>query len=402
MHAIRGVGMRRLANPFTVAAMVLALHAAAAFAQSATTRVIVTGKPDTTFVKGDSSRGAIFERHAVIDIRKVDSLLKQQESMPIGSVEYSRIQRELETMIVDVLPRETRVVGPDGEVTILVAPNGMRMPRPAAFTVPKAVADVTPRGWLGFTAEGFQQGWTESDGLYVRHFEYPTVVEVDPDSPASKVGVKFGDVLLGYDGVDLRANAINLTRLLAPGRSVTVKLRRDGEQKDLSLVVEKAPPALLAERRADQVGRMLVPTRAPMPDTVTIERRAVEGQLRRATGGAKAGRTGMVSATRAPSPIAMMMPTGYLGARMSDLDPAGVVALTQQKATSGVLVNAVPLGTPAARIGLRAGDLIVRIGDVPVVSMAQLRHELIAHGDGPVEFSVLREGKIEKLTYDPR
>jgi S1-C subfamily serine protease len=400
MHAIRGAGMRRLANPFTVAAMVLASHAAAVLAQ-ATTRVTVTGKPDTTFAKGDSSRGSIFERHVVIDIRKVDSLLKQQESMPIGSVEYARIQRELETMIVNVLPRETRVVGPDGEVTILVAPNGMRMPRPAAFTLPKAVADVTPRGWLGFTAEGFQQGWTESDGLYVRHFEYPTVVEVDPDSPASKVGVKFGDVLLGYDGVDLRASAINLTRLLAPGRSVTVKLRRDGEQKDLSLVVEKAPPALLAERRADQVGQMLAPTRAPMPDTVTFERRAVEGQLRRATGGAQGGGTGMV-ATRAPSPIAMMMPMGYLGARMSDLDPAGVVALTQQKATSGVLVIAVPLGTPAGRIGLRAGDLIVRIGDVPVVSMAQLRHELIAHGDGPVEFSVLREGKIEKLTYDPR
>jgi S1-C subfamily serine protease len=400
MHAIRGAGMRRLANPFTVAAMVLASHAAAVLAQ-ATTRVTVTGKPDTTFAKGDSSRGSIFERHVVIDIRKVDSLLKQQESMPIGSVEYARIQRELETMIVNVLPRETRVVGPDGEVTILVAPNGMRMPRPAAFTLPKAVADVTPRGWLGFTAEGFQQGWTESDGLYVRHFEYPTVVEVDPDSPASKVGVRFGDVLLGYDGVDLRASAINLTRLLAPGRSVTVKLRRDGEQKDLSLVVEKAPPALLAERRADQVGQMLAPTRTPMPDTVTFERRAVEGQLRRATGGAQGGGTGMV-ATRAPSPIAMMMPMGYLGARMSDLDPAGVVALTQQKATSGVLVIAVPLGTPAGRIGLRAGDLIVRIGDVPVVSMAQLRHELIAHGDGPVEFSVLREGKIEKLTYDPR
>src|SRR3954471_17844426 len=116
MSRIRGVGMHRLANPITLAAMVAASQASAAMAQTSTTRVILRGKADTTVAKTDSIR----VEHGLINIRRVDSLLKQQEDLPIGSSEYARIQRELETMIL-----ATRTLGPDGAVTIVVGSPGM-------------------------------------------------------------------------------------------------------------------------------------------------------------------------------------------------------------------------------------------------------------------------------------
>src|SRR3954468_3137688 len=144
MNGICGAGMRRLANPFTVA-LVVASQASPAFAQ-ATTHIVVRGKADTVLVRGDSTRATTFERRAVLDIRRVDSLLKQQETVPIGSEEYAHIQRELESMIFTALPGARRAVAPDGQVTITVSPGMERTP-PPAFAIPKLMVDVTPRGW---------------------------------------------------------------------------------------------------------------------------------------------------------------------------------------------------------------------------------------------------------------
>jgi S1-C subfamily serine protease len=404
MNRIRGVGMRRLANAVTVAAVTSGVHDAAA--QSASTPVAVRGRQDTVFViKRDTSLRASTVEPRIIDIRRVDSLLKRQESMPIGSEEYAHVQRELEATI---FAAATRVVGPDGSVTIMVSPQGMQPSRVVGFgPVPKMMVNVTPRGWLGFTADGFHTDWTDADGFYVRYFEYPTVVEVDPDSPAAKVGVKFGDLLLAYDGIDLRASAVNLTRLLAPGRSVSVKLRREGEGKEFSMVVDKAPPAVEAERRAAVVGRMLSPSRPPMPDSA--ERRVIERQAARAVaaggrGGGAGGRGSAFPSMRMPTAVAgLALPSGFLGARMTDLDPEALAALTQDKAKNGVVVSMVPPGTPAERMGLQAGDVIVSLGDVLIFSMSQLHRELIARAsDSSTPFSVLRKGKIKRLTYEQR
>lgn len=385
--------MHRWVNPFTVVA-VLASCVTGAAAQTST-RVVVRGKPDTVFMKLDSSR-AITERTSILDIGRVDSLLKRQEDVPIGSPEYARIQHELDETILAAMSNVRKSVNADGSVSITIGPRSPEGMIRRSLTAPKVMINVAPRGWLGIDADGFHQEWDDADGSYVRYFEYPTVLGVDANSPAAKGGVKFGDLLLAYDGVDLRGNAINLTRLLAPGRSLSVRLRRDGEPKELSIVVEKAPPAIEAEWRAAAVGRMLVPSRSPLADSG--ERRMVERQMT-APPGARAG----AFPPRVQTPMAVAIPSGYLGARMTDLDQAALAALSRQKATSGVLVTAVPVGSPAARMGLRGGDLIVAVEDVAVVSLAQLHRELMARGpDRPIRFSVLRDGRIERLTFEPR
>jgi S1-C subfamily serine protease len=59
-----------------------------------------------------------------------------------------------------------------------------------------------------------------------------------PDSPAEKAGVKGGDVLLKINGVrpaDLKT-AVDVFRALKPGKKATVRVLRDGKERDIEVV----------------------------------------------------------------------------------------------------------------------------------------------------------------------
>jgi S1-C subfamily serine protease len=62
------------------------------------------------------------------------------------------------------------------------------------------------------------------------------------DGPARDAGMKPGDVLLEVDGLkpaDLKT-AVSLIRGLRPGKKVTVRVRRDGKEKQLTVKVGEA------------------------------------------------------------------------------------------------------------------------------------------------------------------
>ncbi len=61
---------------------------------------------------------------------------------------------------------------------------------------------------------------------------------------------------------------------------------------------------------------------------------------------------------------------------------------------AGVVVSHIVANTPAARVGLRAGDRIVRWNDKPVASENQLRVAVLAAKD-PIRLTLRREGQAE-------
>ena len=88
---------------------------------------------------------------------------------------------------------------------------------------------------------------------------------------------------------------------------------------------------------------------------------------------------------------------GYLGVSISDLTQDLAEAF-QTGSTDGALVEVVQDGTPAARAGMKRGDVIRRIDNYPVDSVADLRLRVASLRPGTeVAVQVLRNGEEEIL-----
>ena len=329
----------------------------------------------------------------------IDSLVKRLNGLPFGSAEFIATQNALDAAIREI-PRPA-----GGTFTVQIQSGGSMVAR-------RLPLDVVPLGTLGFTADGVNRSWYGPAGNYLQYFEYPTVVAIEANSPASRAGVRAGDLVVAYDGLDVKENVVNMTHLLTPGRDVTVKLRREGDMHDVVMSVDKAPAALIAERRAGAMG--MVERRADAMGMV--ERRAVEAQAvgasRVATGQSlprtpvAAGPTGGVF-REVPSGSIIFSPSasGVLGAAMTDVDPELATAIRGMEGKRGVLVTRVVDGSIADRTGLRGGDVILRVESMDVLSVAHFRVRMAQadqSGQEKVKITVLRAGKTQEITYLPR
>jgi predicted metalloprotease with PDZ domain len=83
------------------------------------------------------------------------------------------------------------------------------------------------------------------------------------------------------------------------------------------------------------------------------------------------------------------------GAELSELNPD----LAEYFGTAdGVLVLNARDGTPAARAGMRAGDVIVQVNRTPVTSIGEVRRAIDAAAGATVEIRVLRRGQPLDVT----
>jgi serine protease Do len=85
------------------------------------------------------------------------------------------------------------------------------------------------------------------------------------------------------------------------------------------------------------------------------------------------------------------------GCRVANLSPAVALEIGMDDDTrEGVVVLEVQPTTPAARLGLKRGDVVVAVNDTKIGSVAQLAKILSAPG-GTWRLSVEREGKVFNL-----
>jgi len=162
------------------------------------------------------------------------------------------------------------------------------------------------------------------------------VENVQKDSPAAKAGLERGDVIVEFDGVRVRSSA-ELRRLIRetpPGRTVELKVIRDGKLRVLSAKLEGSTGAINLNMNMNMPEIHLPPLNFP-PDT----HRAA------------------------------------LGIDGDDLTPqlAQYFGVKQGK---GVLVSEVTLGGAADKAGLKAGDVIVQVDGKAVGSVVELRSAL--------------------------
>lgn len=214
-------------------------------------------------------------------------------------------------------------------------------------------------------AEGSQLGLTlrDLDAATRKEWKLPSaqgvlVNDVQPGGPADKGGIRSGDVISDFDGEHVRSIR-QMKRLLGEtldGMPVRIGVVRDGRRLELSVTPEPAGPAIddrFGELLRDGLGTNLraLPRMPPDPRGSRDFRPSDEWS----TG---SGRLGVVAQEVTPQLAA------YFGA------------------SDGVLVASVTENSPAARAGLKAGDVVTAVGDTTVKSTGDLSRAIRAVPDG--------------------
>jgi serine protease Do len=239
---------------------------------------------------------------------------------------------------------------------------------------------------------------------------------VTKESAAEKAGVKAGDVVVQFDGENVRS-AAQLTRLVresVAGRTVKMAVVRDGKRLDLDVAPAEAGGvlnlAIAGEKLRDLERHIEV---VPEPgQTYRFDRRLPAPGQPLPPGGAFRWRQGVplpapegdvfqwFGEGGAPGNFTFMFGRGRLGVNVQELTPELAVYFGVK---DGLLVNSVQADTPAARAGLKAGDVIGTVNGKAVTTPDELIKEL-ADKDGEVTIGVTRDKKplSLKATLEPR
>ncbi|MDQ6831442.1 MAG: PDZ domain-containing protein [Gemmatimonadota bacterium] len=267
------------------------------------------------------------------------------------------------------------------------------LPRVMARTEARAAMRVDqepPAGWIGVYFSGAPDEVVISNNgeKTVRYHAYPLIVSVEPGSPAERAGISAGDRLLSLGGVDMTTGALSLERLLQPGRTVPVRVKRAGDVRTVVVNVG---------RRPDDFVFTMMPPPAPgtPPQPPVLEGPGSRVRIMRTPGSAPV-------ATVAPMPpmppMSLMGPMGLAGAELTPMQPD----LAEYFGTGhGLLVVRLSPGTPAERAGLRAGDVILGADGTELRTIRTFQMVLERAGDRSVKIDFLRkrEKKSATLTW---
>lgn len=251
-------------------------------------------------------------------------------------------------------------------------------------------------GYVGLTTEARYTVRELRNGQTRRVMEFPVVVTVAPGSPAFRAGLVAGDTVLSVSQVDGRRLEQELGSLLRPGETLQFRVRRGDDVRVLPVRVEPARAGAFA------FGSMEV-TDGPRGSTrfeATGEGRereavAAVGGIRPAPAiGATVVRAGARGVGGTANIVIYREPTALAGARLLTLNHDLAVKLGVEH---GLYVLTVGPGTPSARGGLEAGDVIVGTRDGPIRSLAQLQ-DLMMSNAGSLTLRIVRDREERTAT----
>jgi len=225
---------------------------------------------------------------------------------------------------------------------------------------------------LGVSIHDVEQGGADRDKAAAG----VVVDEVRPESAAEKAGIKRSDVIVEFDGEHVRS-ARQFARLVqetAPGRTVKATVLRDGRRVDLEVTPSEGRSAAMlldGDRLGDRIRERL----GDLDMNGFIER--------------------MPSLDFNFDFDLPNLSRGRLGVTVDELTPQ---LADYFGAKEGVLVAAVADDSPAARAGVKAGDVITSVDGRAVRSRADLVRELAGIGDRETSIGIVRDRKSTTAT----
>ena len=286
-------------------------------------------------------------------------------------------------------------------LTAVLLVIGMAAGAEAQRATPERVA--VARGWLGVVFH------TPSDA------EVAVLDDVMRDSPAGRAGLQPGDTVTLWNGRRDVSTAIR-ERPLEPGDTVRIRVRRG--ERDLSLaIVAGSRPATMVYTGRGADGEELFVIR---PGDIERRMRLFSDSLRQRLepflrdslreGFFGLGREELALIEERMREMERTLPRlsgDRLVLELGTRSVAGAEFAEMNEGLSsyfgtdeGVVVLKVAEGTPAARAGLRAGDVVVRVNDQGISAIDELRRAVArAQTRAPrtVTLQVIRRGERRDL-----
>jgi membrane-associated protease RseP (regulator of RpoE activity) len=193
------------------------------------------------------------------------------------------------------------------------------------------------------------------------------VEDVVDDSPAAEAGLQKNDVIVRYNGetVESVAELSRLVRETPAGRTVTLDVIRDGRTRQISVELGERP------------GRIWV---GPEGEG-NFEFRVAPGEGPHVFEFGGFGRGGRLG-------VQLQSLSEQLGEYFGVSDG------------DGALITSVREESPAAAAGLRAGDVITRVGDADVDGPTDVARAIRKADAGSLPITIVRDGSARTVTVD--
>ena len=248
-----------------------------------------------------------------------------------------------------------------------------------------------PRMWM-LDGRGAQIGVTVDDAA-----EGVRIGDVDPESPASKAGLRPGDIVVEVDGERVRSGR-QFSRLIQEspeGKSVALGVVRDGKRQTFNVTPDARSGDFAFGIDADRIGREVERSMRdlePRLRNLEPKLRELEPRLRELEPRLREFQFDMPFDWDALPRLTS--PRARLGVQLNELTPE--LADYFGAKGGGVLVARVTPDSPAAKAGLRAGDVITAVNGDRVSSTNDLVDEL-RDKDGEVTLGIVRDKKESEV-----
>ena len=231
-------------------------------------------------------------------------------------------------------------------------------PAPAAIAAPATAAKpAKPSSYLGVDIRDVTHD--RMAALKLKDARGVEITMVDGDAPAGKAGLKEHDVILSFNGRNLQGSADlrKLIRDTPPGQKVELGISRDGKPMTVKTQLADRHRVVVVAPRVE-VSRIRIP-RIVVPIITTLSRRD--------------------------------------GVLVENLTPQ-LGEVFGVKDGEGVLIRSVEKGSPGETAGLRAGDVIVRVGNQRVAGTSDWNHLMREQKAGPVQLGIMRDKRQQTLS----
>lgn len=244
-------------------------------------------------------------------------------------------------------------------------------------------------GYLGVQTEEVTKENFAKYGL--REVRGVAIEKVVDGSPAQTAGLQNGDVIVKFNGEAI-TSVRKLTRLIgevAPDHQAKVTILRGGDERELTATLGKRPTPRFAEGAFSIPGQSGVFRVPPIGDLPTLPPMSEIPRVEALPSMGEGNRDFYVFRSGSHRQIGI-----------------GVSPLTKQLGEhfgveSGVMINNVRENSPAAKAGLKAGDIVIEVEGKAVKSDGDLIRAISEKKEGDISLTIVRDRNRQTIRVTP-